>query len=75
MQEKLDANTHKVHWSELPSHELWSLFLKEVLELRDDEDPENVMLEAADVGNLAFMFAERRKAEMLAEAKKKAGGE
>ncbi len=73
MQKKLDENAHKNHWSEMPSHELWPLFLKECLELRDDQDPENVMFEAADVANFAFMYAEQRKAEMEAEAAEKGG--
>lgn len=68
MQKKLDENAHKSHWSEMASHELWLLFLKECIELRDDQDPENVGMEAADVANFAFMYAERRKAEMLAKA-------
>ena len=66
MQRKLDANAHKVPWSELTSDHLLDLLHAELEELESDTCPDNVMLEAADVANLAFMYAEVRQRELRA---------
>lgn len=65
MQRKLDANKHKAHWTELTADHLLDLLHAELEELESDTCPDNVTLEAADVANLAFMYAEVRRKELL----------
>ncbi len=64
MQKKLDANAHKVPWTELSADHLLDLLHAELEELESDTCPDNVMREAADVANLAFMYAEVRRKEL-----------
>lgn len=66
MQQKLDANAHKISWTEQSADHLLDLLHAELEELESDTCPDNVMREAADVANLAFMYAEARRRELLA---------
>lgn len=58
MQKKLDRDSHKGSWTETSPDTLYRLLMDEVDELTSEIDPDKIMHEAADVANLAFMFAE-----------------
>ena len=61
MERKLRDNDHKPHWSECEQLYLRARLLEEVKELwhaLENEAPENVLLEAADVANFAMMLAD-----------------
>ncbi|RLG71285.1 MAG: hypothetical protein DRO04_00040 [Candidatus Iainarchaeum archaeon] len=68
MRKKLYANNHKGLWLDCSYRRLLSLLKDEVKEhahAKENEPPDNIMLEAADVANFAMMIADlaRRKIE------------
>lgn len=61
MERKLAANDHKEHWRGESTHSLLSRLFDEFLELQqaiDDGNAEEIVSEAADVGNFAMMIAD-----------------
>lgn len=61
MESKLQENDHKQHWSKLHQDYLIHRLYQEAGELWNairNEPPENIVKEAADVGNFAMMIAD-----------------
>lgn len=63
---ELPKNAAKAHWSELTNDQLLFRLREEVLELslaleEEKSTPEDIMLECADVGNIAMMIADNAK--------------
>lgn len=61
MQRKLNANSHKGGWDEMPYRAMIRRLKQEVAELEEEIrngcNPERVILESADVGNFAAFIA------------------
>jgi len=62
MWSKLQQNTKKVHWKKLSYNELFKMLVAELVELNDAHgrnEPNEEVLECADVANIAMMLADK----------------
>lgn len=59
---KLNKNTHKSHWIDIPLYELVTLLMFEVVELKlsiCDKDYENAKYECADIANFCAFIIDK----------------